>query len=259
MLVKASAISGYSISATDGHLGKVADFYFDDERWIARWLVVDTSHWLTGRKVLLPVSALGHPNTDDKTFSVRLTKRQIKDSPDIDTEMPVSRQMEGNVFDYYGWNPYWDNGMYMVGSLPISPPMIPKNPEAIRADEIIRARDDHGDPHLRSIKAVTGHHIHAWDGEIGHVKDFILEDADWTIRFVVVDTMNWWPGKKVLISPRSVKGIDWQTKLVNMDVSRAQVKASPDYDDAITVDRAYERQFHGYYNETEGERKSRRA
>ncbi len=177
MLVKASAISGYSISATDGHLGKVADFYFDDERWVVRWLVVDTSHWLTGRKVLLPVSALGHPNTDDKTFSVRLTKQQVKDSPDIDTEIPVSRQTEGNVFDHYGWSPYWDSGMYMVGALPISPPMIPKNLEAIRAGEIIRAREDQSDPHLRRTKTVTGHHIHAWDGEIGHVKDFILEGA----------------------------------------------------------------------------------
>src|SRR5471032_753035 len=107
MLTTASAINGYAIAASDGELGRVSDFLFDDSSWLIRWLVVDTSHWLTGRKVLLPASALGHPDAAAHKFSVRLSKDQVKGSPDVDSELPVSRQMETNIYDYYGWSPYW--------------------------------------------------------------------------------------------------------------------------------------------------------
>ena len=120
--------------------------------------------------------------------------------------------------------------------------------ESMRRDEDIAAsqRSD-DDPHLRSIEAITGYHIHASDGEIGHVDDFLVEDADWSIRYLVVNTKNWWPGKKVLISPRSVREIDWTDQLVNLDVDRQRVKDSPAYDASTTVDAAYEHQFHNYY------------
>ena len=57
------------------------------------------------------------------------------------------------------------------------------------------------DPHLRSSRAVTGYHIQATDGDLGHVEDFIVDDHSWTIRYMVLDTTNWWPGKKVLVAP----------------------------------------------------------
>jgi hypothetical protein len=253
MLTTASEIKGYAIAASDGDLGKVSDFLFDDSSWLVRWLIVDTSHWITGRKVLLPASALGHPDAAAKKFTVRLTKEQVKSSPDVDSELPVSRQMETNIYDYYGWSPYWGSGLYMGGFsgymggmvMPASPPMGSRQ----REEEIARARHTDGDPHLRSVKAVTGYHIHATDGEIGHVNDFLLEDGDWSVRYLVVDTKNWWPGKMVLISPRSAKDIDWSKKLVSLDVDRQKVKDSPAYDESKTVDRAYEKQFHNYYGD----------
>jgi hypothetical protein len=115
MLRNASKINGYAIVASDGHLGTVSDFLFDDVSWLIRWLVVDTGNWLSGRKVLLPAFALGHLDAERREFSVRLTRQQVKDSPDIDTKRPVSRQMEANVYDYYGWSPYWSTGLYMGG------------------------------------------------------------------------------------------------------------------------------------------------
>src|ERR1700674_3826664 len=115
MLSNASAINGYAIAASDGRLGTVSDFLFDDASWLVRWLVVDTSHWLSGRKVLLPPSVLGHLDPKEKEFAVRLTMQQVKDRPAVDTELPVSRQMETNVYDYYGWSPYWGSGLYMGG------------------------------------------------------------------------------------------------------------------------------------------------
>ena len=115
MLWNASAIKGYAIEASDGDIGTVSDFLFDDATWLVRWLVVDTGNWLSGRKVLLPPSVLGRLYAKDRAFAVKLTIQQVKDSPEIDTDRPVSRQMESKVYDYYGWSPYWGSGLYMGG------------------------------------------------------------------------------------------------------------------------------------------------
>ncbi len=251
MLWNASVINGYAIAASDGHLGTVSDFLFDDANWMVRWLVVDTGKWLSGRKVLLPPVALGHPDRNRREFPVRLTRQQVKDSPDINTDRPVSRQMENHVYDYYGWNPYWDTGLYMGGYGYMGGVMAasPSLGSRRREKNSPPAQRDDGDPHLRSIEAITGYHIHASDGEIGHVEDFLMDDTDWSIHYLIVDTKNWWPGKKVLISPRSAQDVDWTDRLVNLNVDRQRVKDSPTYDASTMVDRAYEARFHSYYGD----------
>lgn len=238
MLRNASAIKGYAIAATDGRLGTVSDFLFDDASWLVRWLVVDTGKWLSGRKVLLPPSVLGHIDPNGNEFAVSLTMQQVKDSPDIDTERPVSRQIETNIYDFYGWSPYWGGtGLLMgghggygygYGGGAIEP--LPSPGSMRRAEDIAAAQQNDDDPHLRSVEAVTGYHIHASDGEIGYVEDFLLQDTDWSIHNLVVDTTNWWPGKKVLIAPRSIQEIDWTDNLVNLKIDREKVKNSPAYD-----------------------------
>jgi sporulation protein YlmC with PRC-barrel domain len=251
MLWTASGINGYAIVATDGQLGSVSDFLFDDDSWRVRWLVVDTGNWLSGRKVLLPPSALGHPDPEKREFSVRLTMQQVKDSPDIASDRPVSRQEETNIYGYYGWRPYWGSGFFMGGYGYEGDDWVgSRSPGSTQRErEIANSRLNDGDPHLRSVEAVTGYHIHAMDGEVGHVEDFLVEDTDWSIHYLVVDTKNWWPGKKVLISPGSASAIDWTERLVNLTVDRQRVKDSPEYDAATTVDQAYERRFHDYYGD----------
>jgi hypothetical protein len=249
MLWHASAINGYAIEASDGSIGTVSDFLFDDASWLVRWLVVDTGSWLSGRKVLLPPSALGRLNANNREFAVKLTKQQVKDSPEIDTDRPVSRQMETSVYDYYGWSPYWGSGLYMggYGYMPGSGMASPYLGARRRDQKIDEAQADHDDVHLRSAEAVTGYHIHASDGEIGHVEDFLVEDADWTIHYLVVDTKNWWPGKRILVASRSAGEIDWTDRLVNLDVDRQRIKDSPAYDPSMTIDRAYDEKFQTYY------------
>ena len=243
MLRHASKIDGYSIGASDGPIGAVSDLLFDDVTWRVRWLVVDTGGFLGGRNVLLPPSALGAVNHIGRQLAVRLTKQQVKDSPEVAVDEPVSRRMETDLYDYYGWSPYWSTGFYMGGygydgGLGFSS----------RASEADVARRAPGDTHLRSVGEVTGYHIHARDGEIGHVADALIEDGDWSIHYLVVDTRNWWPGKKVLVSPRSIDSVDWATRLVNLDVDRQRVKDAPAYDGSQEVDRAYEYAFHGFYD-----------
>ena len=255
MLWNASRIKGYAIAASDGDIGTVSDLLFDDEGWLIRWLVVDTSTWLTERKVLLPTSTLGHANEQTEKFSVKLTRQQVKDSPDIDTERPVSRQTESDIYGYYGWSPYWGNGFHVGGygygnmNSPVLSPVIAPAPDAQRMErEAIEAQRGHDDPHLRSANSVDGYYIHATDGDIGHVEDMLVEEVDWSIHYLVVDTKNWWPGKKVLISPRSAQDINWADKTVALNVDRETVKHSPTYDTSTIVDRDYENQFNTHYN-----------
>jgi hypothetical protein len=257
MLWNASAINGYAIAASDGKIGTISDFLFDDTNWLVRWLVVETGNWLIGRKVLLPSSALAHLDAEKQECSIKLTMQQIKDSPNIDTDRPVSRQMETSAYDYYGYSPYWNSGYGYLGGVGLMGGYgymggmggaMPISPESRRREEAIAdAQRDRDDVHLRSVEAVTGYHIHASDGEIGHAEDFLIEDADWSIRYLLVDTKNWWPGKKVLVSPRSVKKVDWSDRLVNIDVDRHKVEDSPAYDATRTIDGAFDEKFLTYY------------
>jgi uncharacterized protein YrrD len=250
MLWNASAIKGYAVTASDGRLGAVSDFLFDDATWLVRWLVVDTGNWLSGRKVLLPPAVLGHPDRTRREFSVGLTMQQVKNSPGISTDRPVSRQMEASVYDYYGWSPYWGMGLYMGGyGYAASSMKTSTYLESRWHEKKIASRRDDDDPHLRSIEAIIGYHVHASDGEIGHVEDFLLEDSDWSIHFLIVDTKNWWLGKKVLVSPRSAQSINWGDRLVNLNVDRQRVKNSPTYDASTTIDGAYEKRFHDHYGD----------
>jgi len=252
MLRPTSQLNGYAVHASDGVIGTVSDFLFDDATWFVRWLIIDTGNWLSGRKVLLPPSALAHVNPIGCRVDFELTRRQIKDSPNADTERPVSRQQETNIYDYYSWAPYWGDGSYMDvmgyggflgGSL--APP--PTAESMRREKEIDDAQRSKNDPTLRSVMEVTGYHIHASDGEIGHVKDFLVEDENWGIHYLVVDTKNWWPGRKVLISPMLVRTIDWSERHVSLRADRQKIKDSPPYDSTTAVDLLYEKRVHNHY------------
>jgi hypothetical protein len=249
MLWDASAINGYAVETSDGRLGTVVDLLFEDTSWHVRWLVVDTGAWLPGRKVLLPLSALGQPDRALRHFPVKITMQQVKDSPDVDTDLPVSRQIEAQVHDYFGWDPYWSGHFSPISNAIATPFVMPLHEQEPTPVDLARVytHPNEGDPHLRSVATVTGYHIHASDGEIGHVEDLLVDDAGWSIRYIKVDTRNWWPGESVLISPRSAKKIDEEDKLIHLDVSRTKVKGSPPYDPFITVDGAYEEKFLTYY------------
>jgi hypothetical protein len=249
MLWDASAINGYAIEASDGRFGTVSDLLFEDVGWVVRWLVVDTGNWLPGRKVLLPLSALGRPDRALRHFPVKLTMQHVKDSPGVGTDQPVSRQIEAHVYDYFGWDPYW-GGSFLPMSNAMATPFVaplyepgPTRPDLARAG----AQPNESDPHLRSIATIIGCHIHASDGEIGHVEDFVVDDAGWNIRYIKVDTRNWWPGERVLISPYSVREIEWLGRLVYVNFSRQKIKNAPPYNPSITVDGAYEEKFLAYY------------
>ena len=248
MLLIASALKGYAIEATDGVLGTVSDFLFDDGSWKIRWLVVDTGGWLPGRKVLLHPSALDEVNHLTETVAVRLTRTQVQHSPDITRDEPVSRQMEYDTYHYYGWDPLWGGGAYGMGMIASPLMMPPQTSEAEReVEQLVQDRLEGDDPQLRSMHAVKGYHIEATDGGIGHVQDFIIDEPSWSLRYLIIDTSNWWFGQHVLISPYAVTDIDWSDSKVRLNVTREQIKSSPAWDPATIVNTQYEQLLHSHY------------
>ena len=243
---KIKSLIGFTIHATDGEIGKVKEFYFDDRTWTIRYLIVETGSWLFGRKILLSPQALLTPDWEKHTFPVNLTMAQIKASPKTDTHKPISRQHEMDLYGYYHWgNYYWGGGMGNVGmgmSYPIALNYIQKK----EADASVTNKSD-DDPHLRSTDAVTGYNIKATDGEIGDVEDFIINDHTWSIDFMEVDTGNWFPGKKVLVSPQWIKEINWETSSVIVNASENQVKNSPEYVPSQDISDSDEANLHKYY------------
>jgi hypothetical protein len=247
MLWDASVIKGFKVTGSDGPLGTAGDFLFDDANWKMRWLVVGAGHWFSGRETLIPISALGRPDPALRQFSVNLTMRQAKECPDIGRDLPVSRQAEGDLYGYYGWEPYWA-GSYFEGAIAADFVPPPYRPEARLQDQgTCNFTKKKGDQHLRSLEEVIGYHVHATDGEIGRVEDFLAEEPGWDIRHIKVDTRNWMSGSKVLVSPLSVSMIDWIERLVFLNIDRKKVEGSPPYDPLITADGTYEASTHPYF------------
>jgi uncharacterized protein YrrD len=219
-----SRMIGYAIRATDGDLGKVEEFYFDDETWTIRYMIVETGNWLSGRKVLISPVAFGKPESESRMISVNLTCAQVGSSPNIDTERPIYLQHEAELHDHYQWP--WRGGYGgTFGTIPLP---LPVNEVSVEQEASASGRRD--DPHLRSTREVASYHLHATDGEIGHVEDFIVDDGNWAIRFLVVDTSNWLPGKRVLLSTQLIKRVEWADSSVHFDVTREFVKNSPEFD-----------------------------
>ena len=244
MMNAVSDLTGATIVATDGEIGRVKQVYFDDQTWTIRYLVVDTGSWLSERQVL--ISPYSVRERVGGNIAVALTLEQVKNSPDIDTHQPVSRRHERDYLNYYAYPEYWEGGgLWSMSELPFVPPVLPTAQES-RLPEVKAAGDVPAeDVHLRSSASVVGHDIRATDDSIGHVKDFVFDDASWAIRYLVVDTRNWWPGgKKVLVATRWIDRIAWGESMVYTSLNRAQVKNSPEYVEAAPITREYERELH---------------
>jgi sporulation protein YlmC with PRC-barrel domain len=245
-------LKDYTIGATDGDIGEVKDFYFDDEAWVIRYFIVDTGAWLSQRKVLISPIAIEQADWESHRLFVGITKDQVKNSPDIDTDKPVSRQHEIQYLGYYGYPYYWgrvgmwDAGLYTGGfGLPggLSGETHARE-ESARAQRALHEDDD---PHLRSCKAIVGYHIKATDGDVGHVESLLINEETWAIQYLVVNTSNWWLGHKVLIAPEWIDEVRWLDKTVSVDLECASVKTSPPFESSEQLNREREVNLYNHY------------
>lgn len=254
MLRELSDIKGSAIAASDGLIGTISDCLIDDETWLIRWLVIDPGLWRGGRKVLLPPSALSHVSHIARQFTVRLTRAEVEASPDVNTDLPMSRRMEHLVYDYYGWSPYWwSTGFYLGGYgsdvRAHAPPLAMNAPAP--ADEKAGAGHVHGDTRLHSAAEMHGFRLQALDGAIGRVTDLLIEDGDWSVHYLVADTHDWWPGRDVLISPRSVDRIALTEGRVEISLDRQAIKDCPAYEPGSPPDRDWESRFHRHLDQNQ--------
>lgn len=233
MLYSLKSLVDCKIQAIDGELGKMDEFYFDDRTWVIRYMIVDTSNWTTGKKVLLSPLVIQQPDIANKQIIVRLTKNQIQDSPDIDTQKPLARQNTGDISDADYWPAY--------GMTTLPPTMIPVN------ENIPKEDTGYKDPHLRSSDEVIGYNISALDGEFGHIDDIIIDDDSWTIEYWIIKTKNWLPGKKVLISPQSINSISWEDEKVYVDMTTDSIKNSPEYGPSKPIYLEHEEEWNSEY------------
>ena len=240
MLYRMKELNGYTLDGYDGIFGSVSGFYFDDRYWTIRYLVTDTGDWLRDRQVLISPYALVSVDATEHHITVNLTKEQIEKSPPLTSDVPVSQQYETTYHNYFEWPMYWA-GPYMWGAYPT----------------IMRTTHSSGetapdgkawDPYLRSAHEVGSYAIHATDGDIGHIVDFIIDDENWAIRYLIVATHNWWPGKRVLISTVWIKEVNWSESKVFVYLSKDIIQQSPEFTDDSAISRDYEVLLHRHYN-----------
>lgn len=228
MLQSIRQLYGKKLGATDGEIGHVNDFYFDDKSRAVRYVVVDTGSWLPGRQVLVSPHAFGGFHQTGKILSVNLSRKQIEDSPAIESRKPVSRQYELEYHRYYGWPFYWEgDGLWGRSESPILstlPKTMPHN-ETVT----VNRKHEHADVHLRSTQAVNGYHVKAIDGIIGHVCDFIMDDNSWGIRQLVVRIGHRFTGKEVQIPVGKVDRISYEdsTVYVNLTMEAIEQRSTP--------------------------------
>ena len=231
MLQSIKQLYGNKLGASDGEIGHVKDCYFDDRNWAVRYVVADTGSWLAGRQVLISPHVFGSLHQAGKVLRVNLARKQIENSPSIESHKPLSRQYEEEYYRYYGWPYYWQgDGLWGMSGFPIlelPPKPLTSEPAAASGPQSQRA-----DTHLRSTQAMNGYHLQASDGTIGHVCDFMMDDKIWAIDQLVIKTGHRLSGKEVQIPSGKVDRISWDESKVFVNLTKEAILRAPACDDA---------------------------
>lgn len=242
MLRSLKDLEGYTASATDGDVGRAVDFLLDDERWTVRYLVVEPGTFLDGMQVLISPISFREVEWPTHRFHLALTNDKVRNSPSIDIDKPVSRQHEGDFSRYYGFPYYWrSSGLWGVSSYPSA---LAENESKVAPPE---PPEEVGDVHLRSARDVRGYQIQGTDDAVGHVQDFLVDDETWQVRYLVIDTSDWWFGRKVLVAPEWATRISWEGRKVYVDLAREAIRTSPEWDPSAAIDRGYEARLNEHY------------
>lgn len=231
-------LNGYTLAARDGEIGTLKEIYFDDQAWVVRYLVVHMGARFIGREVLITPQSIESVDEDARSIVVNLTRGQVENSPPVSSERPVSRHYEAEYHRYYGLESYWETGpigaLLGPGSIPL-PATPPREPEH---------------PHLRSSDEVCGYRIATRNDEFGKVDDFVIDDSDWSIGYVVIDTRRWLPGRTVLISPAWIEAVDWPGRSITVDLDHDAIKSAPEYDPSKVITAEYEARLFAHYGKS---------
>lgn len=233
MLRSLNELTGYTLQAEDGEIGRCKDFLLDAETWTIRYMVADTRKWLPGRKVLITPNSLGEADWEEQDFPVNLTREQIRNAPALDEDAPVTREYEIWWHEHFGWSHYWG-----AGTMSEAPPVRPI---------IKQTEPDLENPNLHSLDRLQGYNLQATDGVIGSVEDLIIEDSAWKVLYLAADTgTTFFTGKKVLIPTVRLLGIRWRQFRVEVGLSVDQIQNSPPFDPSQPVNRVETTRYYDY-------------
>ena len=233
----------FEVEASDGKIGNLSDVYVDDCDWCVRYLVIDIGDWISDRKVLISPEEIDDMDWHNEKLKLNVSKKKVEESPEAEAERPVSKKHLVALHNYYGWSAYWPGGM-PAGPPPTGiPPPTPSEVGEVGSENL---GDEEEPMHLRSAEEIMGYHIHATDGRIGHLEDLLIEDEEnvpenrWMVRYFIVNTRDWLPGRDVIVSPDWIEDIDWLSSHIGVDVSKEDIKNSPEYNPEEELTRDYE-------------------
>lgn len=229
MLFRTEFLRGLEAHALDGEVGQIVHVYFDDREWTVRYFIVNTGGWLARHQSLISPTAVVRLDWAEGVLALNLTREQVRSSPPAEASLPVSRQIELELHEHYGWKPYW--GM----SRAYYPLVAAVESQDLSRDRVRPTRpllDQEFDHRLRSAHTVRGYHIAAQDSGRGHVDDFLINDDDWSIHYLVVATRNWLPGRRVVVPTEAVAGISAMEKRVWLEFGEDELLSRPELREA---------------------------
>ncbi len=224
MLYTLNDLEQYTVNAADGYVGKIKDFYFDDRTWKLRYLVVETGIWLKNRKVLLPASAVKLVNKDDKQLSLDMSMYHVKNGPSIERDLSLKPQSEIDYLSYYGYS-FYRGATEAHG--------FDKDAEAKLAEifaSVDAVRRTYGDRHLRSCKEMINYDIEGSDSQVGYLQSMLFDEKDWSVRYLMLNTSNWWLGHQVLLEPQSIRDVSWGDARIYVNMLRQEIQSTPIFD-----------------------------
>ena len=244
MLRRMQELVGFRICAADGHIGRVQDLYFDDQQWTVRYLGVSIGAWLSDRQVLLSSALIKEPDWSGDALRVLLTKKQIEKSPAIVGEQTFATLGDQENDNKHPRSASWQQnralspavnkmnaGLLATATAPLAWPAETTGAQQMYArnsGKIGTFSRLPGARHLHSAHAMLHDTIQAIDGELGHIEDLLINEADWRIHHLLVGTRNCWPDRQVLVSPQWIKPANWPESEVIVNRTYAQIKNHPE-------------------------------
>jgi hypothetical protein len=246
MLTSLAALDDYAVVGPDAgaHLGRIRDTYFEDRRWSIRHLVVETGHWPGHHRVLVSPWSVRGLDPERRVLQTDLTGQELAESPDADSDKPVSRQHAIDLARYYG---FYGFPYHWLGTAPVSEQWMAAGGGEVAVVTLAPRLRRAGDRHLRSARAVLGYCVHAHEDDVGHVSDFLFGDAAWAIRHVSVVLRRGLSRRRVLVPVGFVSRVDWDAGAVSVALPASVLRNAPEYDPARPFGPDLEARLARYY------------
>jgi sporulation protein YlmC with PRC-barrel domain len=255
MYIASHILSKAVITNQEGdEIARVEDIYFDNASWNIKYFVCRVGHLIQKKDVLIGVNSILEIDPIKRSIRTNFTEGEIASCPDKDEHKPISRLHEERLQSYFGWSPYWGQTVIpSIGTFGYANPVQPNaTPHPAYENELNipveqRTSYSHEDANLLSLNEISGYHIEASDGSIGHAADWFIDTSNWEIAYLMIDTRNWLPGKKVAVDKAWVNDITWHDRMIRVELNKEEIGDSPEYHGEKILDRDFINNLSNYH------------